>query len=126
MKREMKEEEGDPQVKARIRQIAPRADAAEDARRGPEIDGRGNEPDSLRGRARYDPDRDDAPVVVAKAAGIFARQIAELARKNGVVVVERPPGRGRFIPAVKDGQSIPAGLFRAVAEVLAFVYKLRG
>jgi flagellar biosynthetic protein FlhB len=75
---------------------------------------------------RYDGARDAAPVVVAKGAGAFAKRIAETARKSGVTVLERPPLARALYSGVKEGQPIPGPLFRAVAEVLAFVYRLRG
>jgi flagellar biosynthetic protein FlhB len=75
---------------------------------------------------RYESGRDAAPVVVAKGAGVFAKRITELARNSGVAVLERPPLARAIYAGVKEGKAIPGPLFRAVAEVLAFVYKLRG
>jgi flagellar biosynthesis protein FlhB len=126
VKRELKEEDGDPQVKARIRQIARERTRQKMLREVPKATVVLTNPAHYAVALRYDPDRDDAPVVVAKGAGIFAKQIAELARKNRVVVVERPPLTRAIYYGVKDGNAIPSPLFKAVAEVLAFVYKLRG
>ena len=75
---------------------------------------------------RYDGSRDEAPVVVARGAGAFAKRIIAEARKGGVVVVQRPALARAIYRSVKEGMVIPGQLFKAVAEVLAFVYKIRG
>jgi flagellar biosynthetic protein FlhB len=75
---------------------------------------------------RYDRSKDRAPVVVAKGAGWVAHQIADLARRHAIPVLERPPIARALYATVKEGREIPAELFRAVAEVIAFVLKLRG
>jgi flagellar biosynthetic protein FlhB len=126
VKRELKEEDGDPQVKARIRQIARERSRQRMLRKVPEATVVLTNPTHYAVALRYDPNRDDAPVVVAKGTGIFARRIAEIARKSGVTVVERPTLARALYAGVKEGQPIPGTLFRAVAEVLAFVFKLRG
>ena len=74
---------------------------------------------------RYDTKSMDAPVVVAKGAGFMAQKIKEIARHAGVPILEnRSLARGLF-KASKVGQEIPAALYQAAAEVLAFVYRLR-
>jgi flagellar biosynthetic protein FlhB len=126
VKRELKEEEGDPQIKARIRQIA-----RERARRRmlsevPKATVVVTNPTHYAVALRYDPKRDDAPVVVAKGAGLLAKRIAELARAHSVTVLERPALARAIYAGVKEGKTIPGALFKAVAELLAFVYRLRG
>jgi flagellar biosynthetic protein FlhB len=64
--------------------------------------------------------------VVAKGRDQFAFQIAVKARRHGIPVVERKPVAQALYKAVKVGQEIPAGLYYAVSEVLAFIYRLRG
>jgi flagellar biosynthetic protein FlhB len=64
--------------------------------------------------------------VVAKGAGHLARKIVETARRHGVPVVERKPVAQALYKAVQVGREIPAALYHAVAEVLAYVYRLRG
>lgn len=72
---------------------------------------------------RYDAASDAAPKVVAKGAGHLAGRIIEIAREHGVHVHEDPMLAG-LLAAVEVDQEIPAPLYRAVAEVLAFVYRV--
>ena len=75
---------------------------------------------------RYERGAMSAPKVVAKGAGFVAQRIVELARRHAVPVVERKPVAQALFKAVQIGQQIPAALYYAVAEVLAYVYRLRG
>ncbi len=126
VKREVKDEQGDPQIKARIRQIARERSRRKMLAQVPKATVVVTNPTHYAVALRYDPVRDSAPVVVARGAGAFAKRIAELARQHGVTVLERPPLARALYSGVKEGQAIPGALFRAVAEVLAFVYRLRG
>jgi flagellar biosynthetic protein FlhB len=126
VKRELKEEEGDPLIKARLRQIARERTRRRMLAEVPKATVVVTNPTHYAVALRYDSARDAAPVVVAKGAGLFARRIAELARTSGVVVIERPPLARALYSGVKEGQPIPGPLFRAVAELLAMVYRLRG
>ena len=126
VKRELKEEEGDPMIKARIRQIARERAKRKMLSEVPKATVVVTNPTHYAVALRYDPGRDAAPVVVARGAGVFAKRIAEVARKSGVAVLERPPLARALYSGVKEGKAIPGPLFRAVAEVLAFVYKIRG
>ena len=126
VKREMKEEEGDPQIKARLRQLARDRSRRKMLAEVPKATVVVTNPTHYAVALRYERARDSAPVVVAKGSGTFAKRIAELARKNGVTVLERPPLARALYAGVKEGRAIPGPLFRAVAEVLAFVYRLRG
>lgn len=73
---------------------------------------------------RYDPARMDAPTVVAKGMRLRAERIRELAHAHGVPTVERPPLARALYRHVPVGRSIPANLFEAVAEVLAYLHRL--
>jgi flagellar biosynthetic protein FlhB len=126
VKREMKEEEGDPMIKARIRQLARERSRRKILSEVPKATVVLTNPTHYAVALRYESGRDAAPVVVAKGAGVFAKRITELARRSGVAVLERPPLARALHAGVKEGKAIPGPLFRAVAEVLAFVYKLRG
>lgn len=72
---------------------------------------------------RYDEQRDAAPRVVAKGAGIMAERIIELAKANGIHIHE-DPGLVSALSKLDLEAPIPESLYRAVAEVLAFVYRL--
>ena len=74
---------------------------------------------------RYDDKLDAAPVVVAKGVDEQAEKIREIARQNSVPVLSRPPLARALHKHVKEGRAVPANLYRAVAEVLAYVYRLR-
>ena len=68
---------------------------------------------------------DRAPIVVAKGVDESAEKIREIARQNSVPVLSRPPLARALYKHVKENKAIPANLYRAVAEVLAYVYRLR-
>jgi flagellar biosynthetic protein FlhB len=126
VKRELKDEEGDPQLKARIRNLARERMRRKMLAAVPKATVVVTNPTHYAVALRYTPPRDTTPVVVAKGAGVFAKRIAELARTSGVSVLERPPLARALYAGVKEGQPIPGPLFRAVAEVLAFVFRVRG
>jgi len=126
LKRELKEEDGDPQIKARMRQLGRERSRRKMLNEVPKATVVVTNPTHYAVALRYDAGRDEAPVVVARGAGAFAKRIVTEARKSGVVVVERPTLARAIYAGVKEGKAIPGPLFKAVAEVLAFVYKLRG
>lgn len=126
LKRELKEEDGDPQIKARMRQLARERSRRKMLNEVPKATVVVTNPTHYAVALRYDAGRDDAPVVVARGAGAFAKRIVAEARKSGVVVIERPTLARAIYGSVKEGSAIPGPLFKAVAELLAFVYKLRG
>jgi len=66
-----------------------------------------------------------APVVVAKGAGVFARNIVRIAKENRIDVVQRKPLARAIYKNIKVGQEIPPEFFRAVAEILAQIYRMR-
>jgi flagellar biosynthetic protein FlhB len=74
---------------------------------------------------RYDREKGNAPIVVAKGAGHVAEKIREIARKHGVPILENKPLARTLHKTVKVGMEIPANLYKAVAEVLAYVYRLK-
>jgi flagellar biosynthetic protein FlhB len=74
---------------------------------------------------RYDDKQDAAPVVLAKGVDEQAEKIREIARQKGIPVLSRPPLARALYKHVKEGRAVPANLYRAVAEVLAYVYRLR-
>lgn len=124
-KEEHKRHEGDPMVRQRIRQkqreMAMRRMMAE----VPEADVVITNPDHVAVALRYRDAQMRAPRVIAKGRRLIAQRIKELARQHGIpVVVNRPLARSLF-SLVPLGGEIPEELYRAVAEVLAYVYRLR-
>ncbi len=73
----------------------------------------------------WDDDKMDAPVVVAKGADLVAKRIRDIARENGVPIMENPPLARTLYDRVELDQAIPPNLYAAVAQVIAFVYKLK-
>ncbi len=122
---ENKETEGDPQVKARIRQLQ-----RESARRRmmtevPKADVIITNPTHYAVALRYQEGKMGAPQVVAKGAALLAQRIRELGEENRVPILESPPLARALYRHAELGQEIPAKLYTAVAEVLAYVYQLR-
>ena len=124
VRQENKEMEGDPQLKARIRsqqrEVARRRMMAE----VPKADVVVTNPTHFAVALKYDRDRMAAPQVVAKGANLVAERIRDIATEHGVPLVEAPPLARALHRHAEVGDQIPAALFTAVAEVLAYVYQL--
>ena len=124
VKDEMKKMEGDPHVKQRRRQIAlQRAGRRIDAD-VPTADVVVTNPTHYAVAIKYDGGRMNAPRVVAKGADLVAARIREVAATARVPIVERPPLARALFRAVDVGREIPEDLYAAVAEILAYVYRL--
>lgn len=126
LKEEIKREEGDPHIKARIRKLGRELSQRRMMRDVPRATVVVTNPTHLAIALRYDKGARGAPRVVAKGAGHIARRIVETARRHGVPVVERKPVAQALYKAVRVGQEIPSALYHAIAELLAYVYRLRG
>jgi len=126
LKEEMKQQEGSPQVRARIRQVQRELARMRMAKEIPNADVVVTNPTQLAVALKYDTDSMSAPTVVAKGARLLAQKIREIARTAGVPIVEDAPLARALYSSVEVGASIPAELYRACAEVLAHVYRLRG
>lgn len=125
LKREFKESEGDPMMKSRRRQKAREMAKRRIAIAVPTADVVVVNPTHYAVALRYDDAQDAAPIVVAKGVDEEAARIREIARKAGVPIMSRPPLARALHKHVKEGRPVPANLFKAVAEVLAYVYRLR-
>jgi flagellar biosynthetic protein FlhB len=126
VKEEHKQTEGDPQVKARIRSIQQQAARRRMLHQVPEADVVVTNPAHLALAIGYDPATMGAPQLVAKGAGLVAERIREVASVHGIPVVENRKLAQNLYRLVKIGEEIPAQLYKAVAELLAYVYNLRG
>jgi flagellar biosynthetic protein FlhB len=125
VRQEQKETEGDPQIKARIRAVM-----REQARRRmmaavPKADVVVTNPLHYAVALEYKERRMSAPVVVAKGSSLVAERIKEIAREHRVPIVAAPPLARALYRHAEVGDTIPAGLFTAVAQVLAYVYRLQ-
>lgn len=125
VKRELRESEGDPQIKARVRErqraIARRRMMQDVAQADVVI----TNPTHFAVALRYEKEK-GAPEVVGKGQGHIALRMREVAAENRVPLVENPPLARGLYRAVEVGDLIPAEFYQAVAEVLAFVYRQRG
>ena len=126
VKEEAKETEGDPQVKARVRSVQLNLARRRMMQEVPSADVVITNPDHVAVALRYDRDKEMAPLVVAKGAGALCERIKEIAREHGVPVVEKPPLARLLYRQVELGREIPVEVYRVVAEILSYVYRLKG
>jgi flagellar biosynthetic protein FlhB len=126
VKDETKQTEGDPQVKSRIRQLQHEAARKRMMADVPKADVVVTNPTRLAVALQYDGETMDAPVVLAKGAGPVAANIRKIAMENNVPLVEDKDLARNLYSNVDIGQQVPAQLYQAVAELLAYVYKLKG
>lgn len=126
VKEEHKEMEGDPLVKSRIRNLQIEASRKRMMHEVPDADVVVVNPVRLAVAISYKPGQMAAPKVVAKGAGKIAQRIREIARENGVPLVENRPLARNLYKVVEVGREIPDDLFQAVAELLAYVFRLKG
>jgi flagellar biosynthesis protein FlhB len=123
---EMKQSEGDPMIKGRLRQIR-----MERARRRmmsnvPKADVIITNPTHFAVALTYKPEEMAAPRLVAKGADLVAQRIRAVAEEHHIPVVENPPLARALFAAVELDQEIPAEHYRAVAEIISYVFKLKG
>ncbi len=125
LKEEMKEQEGDPAVKARIRSLQRSLARKRMMQEVPKADVVVTNPTHFAVALKYDRKKARAPIVVAKGADHVAEKIKELARNHHVPVIENRPLAQSLYKHVEIGKEIPENLYRAVAEILAYVYRLQ-
>jgi flagellar biosynthetic protein FlhB len=123
---ELRKMEGDPLVKQRRRQMQARLAQQRIRAEVPRADVVVTNPTHFAVAIRYDEQRMTAPRVTAKGRDFLAQRIREVALQHGVPVVERPPLARALYNGVEVGQEIPPAFYRAVAELLAYVYQLSG
>jgi len=124
MRDEVKETEGNPQMKARIRRIQRDRLRHQMMKEVPTATAVIVNPTHYAVALRYALDSMATPVVVAKGKNYLAQRIRQRAMEHQVPIVENPPLAQALYRSVDVGQEIPAHLYRAVAEILAYVYKL--
>lgn len=125
VKEEYKRSEGDPQIKGQIRQrqreMAKRTRMLDDV---PKADVIVTNPTRIAVALKYDPNKTAAPIVIAKGQRLVAERIKAIARENNIPIVENKPVARMIFKVVEIGHPIPEELYQAVAEILAFVYRL--
>jgi len=126
VKDEFKRTEGDPLVKSRIRSIQMQMARKRMMQEVPKADVVITNPTSLALALKYDSSVMGAPKLLAKGARKIAKRIRELAEEHDIPVVENKELAQSLYSLVEIGQEIPPTLYEAVAEVLAYIYKLKG
>jgi flagellar biosynthetic protein FlhB len=125
VKDEHKQREGDPSVKARIRSVQREMARKRMMEAVPEATVVITNPTHLAIALKYEEGM-PAPIVVAKGAGFVAQKIRSIATDNDIPLVENKPLARTIFKSTEIGDFIPAELYRAVAEILAYVYRLKG
>lgn len=125
IKDEYKKTEGDPQIKSRIKEKQRQMAMQRMMQEVPKADVVITNPTHFAVALLYDDTKMDAPVVVAKGADYVALKIREIAKKNRVVTIEKRPLARALYHQLEIGDPIPEEFFKAVAEILAYVYRLK-
>ncbi|MFN3401707.1 MAG: EscU/YscU/HrcU family type III secretion system export apparatus switch protein, partial [Ferrovibrio sp.] len=124
VKEEYKEIEGDPHIKAKLRQLRIQRSRQRMMAAVPKASVVVTNPTHFAVALKYEQGQSEAPIVVAKGADNIAFRIREIATQNEVPIVENPP-LARALYKVELEQEIPVEHFRAVAEVISYVMKLK-
>ncbi len=126
VKDEFKNSEGNPEIKGAQKRRMMQASRRRMMQQIPQADVVITNPTHYAVAIRYDADEADAPIVVAKGADYIAQRIKEIAKENSVEIVENKPLARMLYANVEVGEMVPPELYKAVAEVLAYVYHLKG
>ena len=126
IKEESKDTLGNPLLKSRIRQAQMEMSRQRMMQDVPTADVVVTNPTHFAVALKYDRETMDAPLVVAKGQRLIAQKIKEIAREAGVPIVENKPLARSLFKLCDIGSTVPAKLYKAVAEVLAYVYQLKG
>lgn len=126
VKEEMKNSEGSPEIKGAQKRRMMEASRRRMMQQLPQADVVITNPTHYAVAIKYDAKEADAPIVIAKGADYVAQKIKEIARENNVEIVENKPLARMLYANVEIGEMVPPELYKAVAEVLAYVYHLQG
>ncbi|QQR69542.1 MAG: flagellar biosynthesis protein FlhB [Alphaproteobacteria bacterium] len=125
VKDEFRQSEGDPVVKSRLRQIRMRRARQRMMAQIPKADVVITNPTHVAVALRYAPSEMRAPMVLAKGADLIAKRIRDVAKEHGVPLVENPPLARTLYATVEIDQEIPTQHYRAVAEIISYVFRLK-
>jgi flagellar biosynthetic protein FlhB len=125
VKEESRQAEGDPKVKSKIREIQFRSALKRMMKAVPEADVVITNPTHLAIAIKYDREKAGAPVVLAKGQRKVAERIREIAFEHNIPIIENKPLAWALWKSVEIGEQIPVELYKAIAEVLAYVYRLK-
>lgn len=125
LKEEFKQTEGDPHIKARLRELRAAKARQRMMQAVPKADVIITNPTHYSIALKYESEKREAPIVVAKGVDMVALRIRELAREHKVPLVENPPLARALYDSVDIDQMIPTEHYKAVAEVISYVFKLK-
>ena len=126
IKDEFKQTEGDPMIKARLRQIRQERARNRMTAAVPDADVIITNPTHFAVALKYELDEMDAPVLLAKGQDFLALKIREIAEEHNIPIVENPPIARALYAGVEVDQEIPPEHFKAVAEIIGYVFRLNG
>lgn len=126
VKDEYKQTEGDPYVKGRLKQLRMEKARQRMMQNVPKADVVITNPTHYSVALKYDPDESPAPVVIAKGVDAVALRIREVAKEHDIILYENRPLARSLYDTVEIDQSIPEDLYKAVAEVISYVYQKQG
>lgn len=126
VKEEMRRMEGDPMIKQRRRRMQFAAAMQRIRKNVPTADVVVTNPTELAIAIKYDAESMRAPTVVAKGRDYLAQKIREIAIQHGVPIIEKKPLAQALYKTVEVGQEVPEQFYKAIAEILAYVYELSG
>jgi flagellar biosynthetic protein FlhB len=126
IKEEFKQTEGDPMIKSRLRQIRMERARKRMMAAVPEADVVVTNPTHFAVALNYDESRAQAPILVAKGADSMAQRIREIAKEHDVPIVRNPPLSRALYDGVDLDQEIPTEHYKAVAEIIGYVMRLKG
>ena len=125
VKDEYKNSEGDPNVKAALRQRRQQLLQQKMMDAVTTCDFVVTNPTHVACAIKYDAQKMESPMLVAKGTELFAQKIKEIAREHNIPVIENPPVARALFRLVEINRQIPPDLYKAIAEILIFVYKLK-
>lgn len=126
VKDEYRQSEGDPHVKAKLRQLRQEKARARMMQAVPTADVIITNPTHYSVALKYDPEVNDAPIVVAKGVDDLALRIREVARENDIMIMPNPPLARVLFDTVEIDELVPPDQYKAVAEIISYVFKLKG
>ncbi|MDE1152316.1 MAG: flagellar biosynthesis protein FlhB [Micavibrio sp.] len=126
MKEEFRQTEGDPHVKARLRQLREQKARQRMMQAVPDADVVITNPTHYAVALKYDTSKMDAPQMIAKGVDAVAQRIRDVAREHEIPVVENPTLARALYDSMEIEQTIPHEQYKAVAEVISYVFKLKG
>ncbi|MFD0869175.1 HrpY/HrcU family type III secretion protein [Chlamydia abortus] len=126
IKDEYKKTEGDPLIKSKIKERQRRMAMQRMMQEVPKADVIITNPTHFAVALKYESGKMEAPKVIAKGVDLVALKIREIGKQNGIAIMENKPLARALYERVELNETIPGDLFQAVAEVLAYVYKLKG